>query len=216
VLGSIFGGWATPTEAAGVGAFGALLLAVVRGKLTREVVHEVIANAGLTNAMVFLLFFGATAFAYVFRSLGGDGIVRDLMHAAGIDSAWEIMIFVQVLVFVLGFFFDWIEISLIVLPLFVPLLQSLDFSAYLGGEAQILFLTWFVIALAVNLQTSFLTPPFGFALFCMRGTIPPPLTMGHLYRGIIPFVLLQLGGLALTLLFPEIVLWLPRYTGLLN
>jgi tripartite ATP-independent transporter DctM subunit len=216
VLGSIFGGWATPTEAAGVGSLGALLLAFARRQLNRRTMREIIAISGLTNAMVFLLFFGATVFAYVFRSLGGDDIVKQLMAAAGIDSAWEVMIFVQALVFLLGFFFDWIEICLIVLPVFAPLLQQVDLSAHLGGSGNVIFLTWFVITLSVNLQTSFLTPPFGFTLFCMRGSMPPSLTMAQLYRGVVPFVLLQLTGLMLTLMFPGIALWLPRWIGFLT
>ena len=216
VLGSIYGGWATPTEAAGVGAAGALLLAAVRAKLDLKTMREVIERAGLTNAMVFFLFFGATMFSYVFRALGGDDIVRDLLTAAGIDSAWEILIFLQVLVFFLGFFFDWIEISLIVLPIFAPILTGLDFSAHLGAGPGVVFLAWFIILLSVNLQTSFLTPPFGFTLFCMRAAVPPEVTMAHIYRGIVPFVLLQLTGLAITVGFPEFVLWLPRYVGLLN
>jgi tripartite ATP-independent transporter DctM subunit len=215
VLGSIYGGWATPTEAAGVGSAGALLLAAVRRKLRGPALREVVEQAGLTNAMVFFLFFGATMFSYVFRALGGDDIVREMLGAAGIDSGWKILVFLQILVFVLGFFFDWIEISLIVLPIFAPILQGLDFSGHIGGGAGVVFLTWFVILLAVNLQTSFLTPPFGFTLFCMRATVPPSVTMGHIYRGIIPFVILQLTGLVLTMVFPEIALWLPRRLGLL-
>jgi tripartite ATP-independent transporter DctM subunit len=214
VLGSIFGGWATPTEAAGVGALGALLLALARGQLRWPVMREAVLQAGLTNAMVFLLFLGATLFAYVFRALGGDEVVRGLMASAGLDTGWEIFVFLQVLVFFLGFFFDWIEICLIVLPVFAPILQGLDFSAHVG--TGVVFLTWFIIALSVNLQTSFLTPPFGFALFCMRGTVPPEVTMAHLYRGIVPFVLLQLAGLVLTIAFPQLVLWLPRATGMLD
>ncbi len=216
VLGSIFGGWATPTEAAGVGAMGAIVLAIAKSKLSMRFLNEVIHAAGLTNAMVFLLFCGATMFAYVFRSLGGDDLVKEVMAAAGITGAWEILIFVQVVVFILGFFFDWIEISLIVLPLFGPLLREVDFSAHLGDPRGVVFLTWFVILLAVNLQTSFLTPPFGFTLFCMRGILPPPLTMVDLYRGILPFVVLQMIGLILTLTLPDLALWLPRTTGLLN
>lgn len=214
VLGSIFGGWATPTEAAGVGALGAILLAWHAGKLDASTVRETIESSALTNAMVFMLFFGATSFSFVFRALGGDDIVRDVMKAAGLDTGWEILIFVQALVFVLGFFFDWIEISLIVLPVFAPLLKDLDFSARLGPGGNIVFLSWFIIVLAVNLQTSFLTPPFGFTLFCMRGTVPPSISMGDIYRGIVPFVILQLIGLALTIWLPELALWLPRATGL--
>jgi len=216
VLGSIFGGWATPTEAAGVGSAGALLLAWARRKLDLRALTEIIESAGLTNAMVFLLFCGATLFAYVFRSLGGDDLVKEVMAAAGLDTAWEILVFVLGMVFLLGFFFDWIEISLIVLPVFGPLLQGLDFSAHVGPGGPIVFLSWFVVLLAVNLQTSFLTPPFGFTLFCMRGILPAQLDMMHLYRGIVPFVLLQLVGMTLVLSFPGLALWLPRVSGLLN
>lgn len=216
VLGSIFGGWATPTEAAGVGSAGALLLAWSRRRLDRRAMIEIIESAGLTNAMVFLLFCGATLFAYVFRSLGGDDLVKEVMAAGGLDTGWEILVFVLAVVFLLGFFFDWIEISLIVLPVFGPLFQGLDFSAHVGSGGPIVFLSWFVVLLAVNLQTSFLTPPFGFTLFCMRGILPAPLDMMHLYRGIIPFVVLQLVGMTLILAFPDLALWLPRVTGLLN
>jgi TRAP-type mannitol/chloroaromatic compound transport system permease large subunit len=215
VLGSIYGGWATPTEAAGVGAAGALLLAAARAKLDRRTMREIVEQAGLTNAMVFFLFFGATMFSYVFRALGGDDIVKELLAAAGIDTAWKLLIFLQVLVFVLGFFFDWIEISLIVLPIFAPILKDVDFASHIGAGPGVVFLTWFIILLSVNLQTSFLTPPFGFTLFCMRATVPRAVSMADIYRGIAPFVLLQLIGLATTLVFPEFALWLPRYFGLL-
>jgi tripartite ATP-independent transporter DctM subunit len=215
VLGSIFGGWATPTEAAGVGALGALALARWAGGLDRAKLREAMESSALVNAMVFLLFLGATSFSFVFRALGGDDLVNEATKAMGIDTGWELMILLQAIVFFLGFFFDWIEISLIVLPVFAPLLQQVDFTAHLGPGGNILFLTWFVIVLAVNLQTSFLTPPFGFTLFCMRGTVPPQVTMADIYRGIVPFVVLQLVGLGLTMALPELVLWLPRKTGLL-
>ncbi len=216
VLGSIFGGWATPTEAAGVGTLGALALARGCGRFDRRTLREALAAAAATNAMVFLLFFGATAFSFVFRALGGDDVTRDLVRAAGIDSGWELMLLVQAVVFLLGFFFDWIEISLIVLPLFAPLLKEVEFASHLGADGSLVFLTWFAIVLAVNLQTSFLTPPFGFTLFCMRGAVPASVTLPQIYRGIVPFVLLQLLGLALTIALPQLALWLPRRAGLLE
>jgi tripartite ATP-independent transporter DctM subunit len=216
VLGSIFGGWATPTEAAGVGAFGALLLAKLNRRLDMKTLRETIESSALTNAMVFFIFFGATMFSFVFRSLGGDDVVRELLLAAGLDTGWEILTFLMILVFVLGFFFDWIEICLIVLPVFAPVLQGVDFSHHLGTGGPILFLTWFIIMMSVNLQTSFLTPPFGFTLFYMKGTVPPSITMAHIYRGIIPFVLLQVVGLVMVIVFPELALWLPRAAGFLN
>jgi len=216
VLGSIFGGWATPTEAAGVGSLGAILLAVYNKRLSLTALKDVIYRAGLTNAMVFFMFFGATLFSFVFRSLEGDELVVELLASMGITSGWEILIFMLVLTFLLGFFFDWIEICLIVLPIFAPILQTVDFSSHLGMEGSIAFLTWFVVMLSVNLQTSFLTPPFGFTLFYMKGTVPQGITMSTIYRGIVPFVVLQLVGLLLVLTFPSLALWLPKVSGFLN
>jgi len=210
VLGSIFGGWATPTEAAGVGAAGALILAWWNGKLTLKDLNGMIESSALTNALVFFIFFGATLFASVFRALGGDDLVVEILKAFGIDTAWEILSFVMILVFVLGFFFDWIEICLIVLPVFAPVLKAVDFGPHIGEGGAVVFLTWFIILMSVNLQTSFLTPPFGFTLFYMKGTVPPSITMAHIYRGIIPFVILQLVGLCAAIAFPELALWLPR------
>ncbi len=216
VLGSIFGGWATPTEAAGVGAFGALLLAWFKGRLNRQTIREVIESTGLTNAMVFFIFFGATLFSFVFRSLGGDDLVVELLGNMGLDTGWEILLFLMGLTFVLGFFFDWIEICLIVLPVFAPVLTQVQFGPHIGEGGPVLFLTWFVIMMSVNLQTSFLTPPFGFTLFYMKGAVPPSIKMSDIYRGIIPFVALQLIALVLVMVFPQLALWLPRYTGMLN
>jgi len=216
VLGSIFGGWATPTEAAGVGAAGALVLAWFNGKLGLKQLNAMIESAALTNALVFFIFFGATLFAFVFRALGGDDIVTEVLKALGLDTGWEILLFVMALVFVLGFFFDWIEICLIVLPIFAPVLKGIDFGPHLGEGGVIVFLAWFIILMSVNLQTSFLTPPFGFTLFYMKGTVPPAITMAHIYRGIVPFVVIQLTGLALLLAAPELALWLPRKVGFLQ
>jgi tripartite ATP-independent transporter DctM subunit len=215
VLGSIFLGWATPTEAAGVGSAGALVLAAFNGAITRKSIREIIESAALTNAMVFFITIGASVFAYMFRALGGDDVVEDVLRAMGIETAWQILIFVMVLVFLLGFFFDWLEICLIVLPVFGPILAKLDFSSHVdGGSAA--FLAWLLVVISVNLQTSFLTPPFGFALFYMKGSVPPSITMAHIYRGIIPFVFLQLVALGICIAFPELVLWLPRQAGLLD
>jgi tripartite ATP-independent transporter DctM subunit len=216
VLGSIFGGWATPTEAAGVGAAGALILAWFNGRLSLKELNAMIESAALTNALVFFIFFGATLFAYIFRALGGDDIVHAVLKALGLDTGWEILLFVMALVFVLGFFFDWIEICLIVLPIFAPVLKGIDFGPHLGEGGVIVFLAWFIILMSVNLQTSFLTPPFGFTLFYMKGTVPPSITMAHIYRGIVPFVVLQAMGLVILLAAPELALWLPRKAGFLS
>ena len=214
VLGSIFGGWATPTEAGGTGCAGALLLAWWNGRLNRKMLAEVIESSALTNALVFFIIFGATLFSFVFRALGGDDLVGELLKAAGINTGWEILIFVMVLVFIMGFFFDWLEICLIVLPIFAPILKSIDFTPHISTNRD--FMAWFVILIAVNLQSAFLTPPFGFALFYMKATVPPSVTMVHIYRGIVPFVILQMVALALCIIWPETILWLPRHFGFLD
>jgi len=207
VLGSIFAGWATPTEAAGVGALGALLLAVFNRKLNFGVLKDVLERSALTIGMIFGIFIGATAFSYVYRSLGGDDLVHHFVNQAGFDS-WGLLIMMMVLVFLLGFFFDWIEITLIVLPLFAPMMRTMDFGTHIPGVDNII--PWVAILLAVNLQTSFLTPPFGFALFYMKGVAPKSVRIQEIYRGIIPFVVLQLIGLLAVIWFPELALWLPE------
>ena len=206
VLGSIVFGWATPTEAAGVGAAGATLLAILNRKLNFSMLKEVVERTALTNGMLFFLFIGATAFSYVFRSLGGDDLIEDFIYSFGIGP-WGILAILMLVTFLLGFFFDWIEITLIVLPVFAPILAGLDFGDHVP-RMEVIY--WFCILMAVNLQTSFLTPPFGFALFYMKGVAPPEVRLQQIYRGIIPFVLLQLVGLGLVMAFPEIALWLPR------
>ncbi|MBL28683.1 MAG: C4-dicarboxylate ABC transporter [Rhodospirillaceae bacterium] len=207
VLGSIFAGFATPTEAAGVGALGATILAIFNRKLTFSVLKDVVERTALTNAMIFGIVVGATCFSYVYRSLGGDDLVHEFVAGMGLGP-WGVLFLMMGIVFALGFFFDWIEITLIVLPLFTPIMKTLDF----GGHIQIAgdILPWMAILLAVNLQTSFLTPPFGFALFYMKGVAPPEVRIQEIYRGIIPFVLLQLLGLAIVIEWPAIALWLPH------
>ncbi len=210
VLGSIFGGYATPTEAAGVGAVGATLLAIYNRALSGHVLKDVCHRSALTTAMIFGIFVGATCFSLVFRWLGGDALIDEFIQAAGIGS-WGVLLVIMGMIFFLGFFFDWVEITLIVLPVFGPIVAALDFGTHIGqwdgvGEAALI---WFTILVAVNLQTSFLTPPFGFALFYMKGVSPPEVKIQQIYKGIIPFVLLQLIGLALVIAFPAIALWLP-------
>lgn len=214
VLGSIFAGWATPTEASGIGALGAILLALANRRLSMKSLREVMASSALTNAMVFFIIFGATLFSYVFRALGGDDVVAELLKAMGLDTGWEVLIFVMLLTFLMGFFFDWIEICLIVLPIFAPIIAKLDFGTVVQGKQVIL--AWFAILMAVNMQTAFLTPPFGFALFYMKGTVPPSVTMVDIYKGITPFVLVQLVALALCMAFPDVALYLPRQFGFLE
>ncbi|RKQ70195.1 TRAP transporter large permease [Oceanibaculum indicum] len=205
VLGSIFAGWATPTEASGVGAFGATLLAIFNRRLSFAVLKEVCERSALTGGMLFFIFVGATAFSYVFRSLGGDDLVIDFIEGLGFGP-WGILFVLMGVVFFLGFFFDWIEITLIVLPVFAPIVGLLDFEGHVPSQSVVL---WFAILVAVNLQTSFLTPPFGFALFYLKGVAPREMKIQSIYRGIIPFVILQVIGLGLVILFPELALWLP-------
>jgi tripartite ATP-independent transporter DctM subunit len=212
VKGSILFGWATPSEAGAVGAFGACVLAMIAGTFKWKIVREVNFSAALTIAMIFFIVISATCFAYVFRSLGGDDVVSELILAAGLDS-WGLLFLIMGIVFVLGFFLDWIEITLIILPIFAPLVAGFDFGdhvpplAGLQGD-EVTF--WFTVLIAVNLQTSFLTPPFGFALFYMKGLAPPEVSITDIYVGIIPFVALQLVGLIICLAFPWVVLWLPN------
>jgi tripartite ATP-independent transporter DctM subunit len=204
IKGSILFGWATPSEAGAVGAFGAIVLAAVARKLTGPILTGVCHTSARTIAMIFFIIMSATCFAYVYRSLGGDDIVEDLIAKAGLDS-WGLLFLIMGIVFILGFFLDWIEITLIVLPVFAPMVAGLDFGDHVP-QADIVF--WFAILVAINLQTSFLTPPFGFALFYLKGIAPKEIKIQEIYRGIIPFVMLQLIALISVILFPGVALWL--------
>jgi tripartite ATP-independent transporter DctM subunit len=214
VLGSIFAGWATATESAGVGVLGSFVIAALNGRLTLPMVNDAIRSACRANAMVFLIFLGATGFSYVFRTLGGDDVMLATLKHLGIDTKWETLAFVMVLIFLLGFPFEWIEICLIVLPVFAPILAKYDFSDHLGHTAA--FTAWFGALVAVNLQTSFMSPPFGATLFYLKGTVPAGVTMSDVYRAMYPFIAIQVIGLILCIAFPGIILWLPRVTGLLD
>ena len=210
VLGSIFAGFATPTEASGVGAAGSVVLAWFNRRLTWETFMDVCKRSALTGAMLFGIFVGATAFSYVFKAIGGEDLIIEFIRNSSVGP-WSILFVLMAMVFALGFFFDWIEITLIVLPIFAPIVALLDFAGHVGiwpGISQPIVI-WFLILVAVNLQTSFLTPPFGFALFYLKGVAPPGVKIQQIYRGIIPFVALQVLGLTLCLFFPAIVLWLP-------
>jgi tripartite ATP-independent transporter DctM subunit len=214
VIGSIFAGWATPTESGAVGVFGSMLIAALNGRLTIKMLNEAVWQSCRANALVFLIFLGATGFSYVFRVLGGDELMTSTLVNLGVDSAWEMLAFVMILIFLLGFPFEWIEICLIVLPIFGPILMKYDFSEHLGDQRYMM--AWFGTLVAVNLQTAFMTPPFGATLFYMKGTAPPGVTMTDVYRAMYPFVALQLVGLMLCIYYPSIVLWLPGLAGLLD
>ena len=197
VLGSIFAGIATPTEASGVGAAGAMGLAAANRRLTLQVLKDSIRSTTTTASFIFAIFFGATAFSVVLRGLGGDEVIESMLTGLPLGPD-GILIFILFVVFLLGFFLDWIEITLIILPLVAPVVESMGFD-----------LVWFTILFAVCLQTSFLTPPVGFALFYIKGVCPPDVKIGHIYRGVVPFIALQLFGLAMFYVFPQIITWLP-------
>jgi tripartite ATP-independent transporter DctM subunit len=203
---SILLGWATPSEAGAVGAFGAMLLAMFAGRLNFRMLEDTCHTAARTIAMVFFIIVSATCFAYVYRALGGDDIVEKLIHNAGLTN-WGLLFLIMAIVFALGFFLDWIEITLIVLPVFTPMIANLDFGDHVP-KAEVL--QWFAILMAVNLQTSFLTPPFGFALFYLKGIAPKEIKIESIYLGIIPFVVLQLMALIVVMVWPNVALWLMR------
>ena len=206
VKGSILFGFATPSEAGAVGAFGAFMLAVAKRRMKWSLLKGICESAGLTIAMIFMIIVAATCFAYVFRSLGGDYIVEDMIAASGLSS-WGLLGLIMFVVFFLGFFLDWVEITLIVLPIFAPMVAGLDFGAHVAAEDMKI---WFLVLVAVNLQTSFLTPPFGFAIFYLKGIAPEGVQTLDIYRGIIPFVIIQVIGLLLVIAVPEVSLWLAR------
>lgn len=205
-LGAIFAGWATPTESAGCGAFATLALAWAKGRLNRDNLSKVVYTTAVTVGLVFVLYAGANSFSYVFRSVGGDDMVINFIKGAGLNS-WQVIIMLMVVIFLLGLPFEWTEIMLILLPIIGPIFPILDFGAHIAKEDIV---TWFCILMAVNLQTSFLSPPFGFALFYVKGTAPDSISMEDIFRGCIPFMLLQLVGLIACIAFPGIILWLPK------
>ena len=208
VLGSIFAGITTPTEASGVGALGATLLAVAYRRLSWRKLVNVCMTTFSTTAYIFAIFLGATVFSYVLRELGGDALIEELIGATGLGPEGTIF-FILFIVFLLGFVLDWIEITLIVLPLMRPIVNAIGLDVPGFDVLDEPTLVWFVILVAVTLQTSFLTPPVGFALFYLKGVCPPEVKLTDIYRGVIPFVLLQLAGLAIVFYFPEVATWLP-------
>lgn len=197
VLGSIFFGIATPTEAAGVGAAGATLLARANGRLDLAVLRDVLMQTSRTTAFIFAIFLGATAYSLVLRGLGGDELMERMLLGLPFGPT-GIVLCILAATFILGFFLDWIEITLIVLPLVAPVVAGLGFD-----------LVWFTVLFAVCLQTSFLTPPVGFAIFYLKGVAPPEVDVRTIYRGVAPFVALQIAGGALIFAWPDIVTWLP-------
>ena len=197
VLGSILTGKATPTEAAGIGAFGSLVLAIVYGQFNLQRLREVMDATLQVTSMIFLIFIGAALFSLVFRGFGGEELVHEVFNdlPGGVFSA---MLLVMLVIFLLGFILDFIEITFVVVPIVAPVLVAMGIDP-----------VWLGIMIAINLQTSFLTPPFGFALFYLRGVAPPELPTRTLYKGVIPFIVIQVAVLGLLAVFPELATWLP-------
>jgi tripartite ATP-independent transporter DctM subunit len=198
VLGSIIGGIATPTEAASVGAVGATMLAAAKWRLSWTVLREAAVSTATITSMIFIILFGASVFSIVFRQMGGDNLVHEFLSGLP-GGAFGAMIVVMIIMFVLGFILDTFEIIFIVIPITAPVLLGLGLDP-----------VWFGVMVGVNLQTSFLTPPFGFSLFYLRSVAPNSISTGMIYKGIIPFVCLQVVALTILFIFPELVTWLPK------
>jgi len=203
VLGTIFFGFATPTEAGAMGAIGAMLLALINRRLNLQALLDTMDQTVRLTSMVFIILVGATAFSMVFGALGGPQVVDSfLLNLPG--GQWGFIFFTMLVIFLLGFFIDFIEITFIVVPFIAPIALR-----YFGAD----MMTWFGVLVAMNLQASFLTPPFGFALFYLKGVAPPSIRTVDIYRGIIPFVVIQLIALLLIVLFPSLANWLPSISN---
>lgn len=204
VLGSIFFGIASPTESAAVGAIGALILAILHKRLTMNNLKEAMQQTTKLTSMVFMILIGATAFGLVFRGMGGDSLVLDLMTNLP-GGKWGFLLISMLLIFVLGFFLDFLQICFIVIPILAPIANQFGVD-----------LLWFAVLIAINLQTSFLTPPFGFSLFYLKAVAPAEVRIQDIYSGIIPFVLLQVMTIAIIIIVPELVTWLPDLMDNIN
>ena len=207
VLGSIAAGIATPTEAAALGALGITLLAVFTGRFRFEYLRESVFETSKITSLIIFVLIGATCFSVVFKRLGGERMIEDAVFHFALGP-YGTLALLMLTIFILGFILEWLEISFIVLPLFAPIMTGLDFGLGLTGTEILL---WFAVLVAINLQTSFLTPPFGYALFFLKSVAPPEITLSVIYRSIIPFVVIQLIGLSIAVFFPQVILWLPRY-----
>ncbi len=207
VLGTIIAGWATPSQSGAIGAAGGLLLVVLNGQLSRQLLVDLFTTTARLSAMVFFIIMAAAVFAYPFRYFGGDTSIADALNAIS-AGPWTLLLLIVGIIFVLGFFIDWIEITVITLPLMMPTLGALEFTDHVvTGKTTLL---WIAATVALVLQTSFITPPFGFALFFLKGSAPPGISLSDIYRGVWPILLIQLLVIGVVLLFPELVLWLPE------
>ena len=201
VLGSIIGGVAAPTEAASMGALGSILVTGFAGRMSWKVLRETCQSTTKITAMMMFILIGAQVFSLAFRGLRGEDLIQALFDFLPGGVAADIW-FLMLLIFVLGFFIEWIEISYIAVPLFLPVFVAQDVN-----------LVWLAMLICVNLQTSFLTPPFGWALFFLRGVAPPEITTRHIYVGVIPFIAMQVLAVVIVFFFPQIALWLPKTIG---
>ncbi len=198
VLGSILFGFAAPTEAAAVGAVGAAILCLIYKKLSWETLKDVVYRTLQTTAMILIITVGANVFTGVFLALGGGAAIENYLLSTAM-SPYGFLILVMVIIIILGCFVDWIAIILIMIPIITPIVKKFGFDPI-----------WFAILVCVNLQISYLSPPFAYSIFYLKGVSPPEVELKHIYRGVIPFMVLQIAGLILCILFPEIVLWLPN------
>ncbi|MFI0473263.1 TRAP transporter large permease subunit [Halomonas sp. HMF6819] len=202
VLGTIVFGVATPTEASGVGVLAVLLFAGVMGKIDGSAIMTAAREAVISTAMIMMLVITATCFSLIFKGVGGDSLIRSSLELLG-GGSWSVLFLILLLVFLLGFFLDWLEISLILMPIFVPIVTQLDLANGLNGVS---LLVWFAIVFAINLQTSFLTPPFGVSLFYLKGAVGERVSTLDIYRGVMPFIAIQLFVLLMILIFPGILM----------
>ena len=208
VLGIIFSGVATPVEAAGIGTFGAFIVAAIHRKLDWPTIRDACTTTLKASAMVIWIMFGATIFVGLYVLEGGQQFVQDALAATGLGP-WGILILMQVLLVILGMFLDWVGILLLCVPIFVPIIKALGAAAF-GLDSPEDLVLWFGVLYLVNMQMSFLSPPFGYALFYLRGVAPDWIPMTDIFKSALPFLALQVVGLVLCMVFPEIITWLPR------
>lgn len=208
VLGVIFTGVATPVEAAGIGTFGAFIVAAIHRKLDWQTVREACLTTLKASAMVIWIMFGATIFVGLYVLEGGQQFVQQSLAATGLGP-WGILLLMQIILIILGMFLDWVGILLLCVPIFVPIIKALGAASF-GLDAPDDLVLWFGVLYLVNMQMSFLSPPFGYALFYLRGVAPPEIPMGDIFRSALPFLALQAVGLALCMMFPQLIIWLPR------
>ena len=206
VLGSIIFGWATPRQSAALAAAGGIVLIALNGRLTWSVIRDVALTTSVLTAMVFFIIIAATVFSYPFVYFGGNDLIADGLASMGLGS-WGTLAIILCIIFALGFFIDWIEITVIFLPLFLPVLMALEFSGHAPDGKMTM--VWIATLVAMTLQTSFITPPFGFALFFLKGAAPTQVLLSQIYKGMVPILMIQLVTIALVLAWPALATYLP-------